>query len=431
MSSTQPPPSRHPRRAARPHARWPARRAARESTKPHARRSPRAAAALVLSAALLAAATLTAPTALARPADPGPASAIPRPAPRPAPVTTRPAASRPAPTGDLSSVRAEATRLRTKLDGQHRRLELLAEELEEAYARGVELLADASGLDRRRIATERELASPRPSWTSGPAAATWPAPAGSCPGWSAPTTRPTSWPGCPCSGPSSSPTWLWWTGSPRIKAKLDRTRSRLSERLVDQARGAEQLNLKRAEAERLAAEIERELRTMDGRVAALIEKQRRREEASQRAAFADYLAAARTAGTAPARDGRASSAARKAVEVALAQLGSPYVWGAEGPSTFDCSGLTSFAYAATGVTIPRVSRAQFAAYAASHPVAPTNLLPGDLVFFADDPRVPSTIHHVGMYIGKGLMVEAPHTGAVVRTSSIWRPSYAGAVRPAP
>ena len=146
---------------------------------------------------------------------------------------------------------------------------------------------------------------------------------------------------------------------------------------------------------------------MDSRVAALIEKQRRREEASQRAAFADYLAAARTAGTAPARDGRASSAARKAVEVALAQLGSPYVWGAEGPSTFDCSGLTSFAYAAAGVTIPRVSRAQFAAYAASRPVAPTNLLPGDLVFFADNPRVPSTIHHVGVYIGKGLMVEAP------------------------
>ncbi|HWD43666.1 MAG TPA: C40 family peptidase, partial [Actinomycetota bacterium] len=115
----------------------------------------------------------------------------------------------------------------------------------------------------------------------------------------------------------------------------------------------------------------------------------------------------------------------------LAQLGSPYVWGAEGPSTFDCSGLTSFAYAAAGVTIPRVSRAQFATYAASRPVAPTNLLPGDLVFFADNPRVPSTIHHVGMYIGKGLMVEAPYTGAVVRTSSIWRPSYAGAVRPAP
>jgi cell wall-associated NlpC family hydrolase len=395
-----------------------------------ARRSPRAVAVLALSAALLAAATLTAPAALARPADPGPASAIPRPAPRPAPAATRPAASRPAPAGDLASLRAEATRLRTKLDGQHRRLELMAEELEEAYARGVELLADASGLDRRRIAAERELAvaqaeldeRARSSYMAGP-------------GWFMSTLVGADDPAdalarLPLQRAVFESDLALVDRVTQIKAKLDRTRSRLSERLVDQARGAEQLNLKRAEAERLAAEIERELRTMDGRVAALIEKDRRREEASQRAAFADYLAAARTAGT-PARDGRASSAARRAVEVALAQLGSPYVWGAEGPSTFDCSGLTSFAYAAAGVTIPRVSRAQFAAYAASRPVAPTNLLPGDLVFFADNPRVPSTIHHVGMYIGKGLMVEAPHTGAVVRTSSIWRPSYAGAVRPAP
>ena len=215
------------------------------------------------------------------------------------------------------------------------------------------------------------------------------------------------------------------------KAKLDSTRSRLSERLVDQARGAEQLDARRAQAERLAAEIERELRTMDRRVAALIEQERRREEASQRAAFTDFMAAAQTTGTAPVRDGRASPAAAKAVAVALAQLGSPYVWGAEGPSTFDCSGLTSFAYAAAGVTIPRVSRAQFAAYAGLRPVDRLHLVPGDLVFFADNPGNPSTIHHVGMYIGRGLMVEAPYTGAVVRTSSIWRSSYAGAVRPAP
>jgi peptidoglycan DL-endopeptidase CwlO len=430
MPQSHPLSSRHPRQSASPHARWSARRDARGSVRPRARRSPGAAAALVLSAALLAAATLTAPAALARPADPGPVSAIPRPAPRPAPVAARPAATRPARAGDLTSLRAEATRLRTKLDGQHRRLELLAEELEEAYASGVELLAVASGLDRRRIAAERELAvaqaeldeRARSSYMAGP-------------GWFMSTLVGADDPAdalarLPLQRAVLESDLALVDRVTRIKAKLDRTRSRLSERLVDQARGAEQLNLKRAEAERLAAEIERELRTMDGRVAALIEKDRRREEASQRAAFADYLAAARTAGT-PARDGRASSAARRAVEVALAQLGSPYVWGAEGPSTFDCSGLTSFAYAAAGVTIPRVSRAQFAAYAASRPVAPTNLLPGDLVFFADNPRVPSTIHHVGMYIGKGLMVEAPHTGAVVRTSSIWRPSYAGAVRPAP
>jgi peptidoglycan DL-endopeptidase CwlO len=394
------------------------------------RRSARGMAATVASAALLAAVTFTAPAALARPAEPGPTVPIPGPSARP--PSTRPVTpARAVPAGDLASMRAEATRLRTKLDGQHRRLEVLAEELEEAYARGVELLADAGGLDRRRLAAERELAvaqaeldeRARSSYMAGP-------------GWFVSGLVGADDPAdalarLPLQRAVLEADLALVDRVAGIKAKLDRNRSRLAERLVDQARGAEQLDVKRAEAERLAAEIERELRTMDRRVAGLIERQRRREEASQRAAFADYLAAARTAGTVPARDGRASPAARKAVAVALAQLGSPYVWGAEGPSTFDCSGLTSFAYAAAGVTIPRVSRAQFAAYAGMRPVDPMHLVAGDLVFFADNPGVPSTIHHVGMYIGKGLMVEAPHTGAVVRTSSIWRSSYAGAVRPAP
>ena len=57
--------------------------------------------------------------------------------------------------------------------------------------------------------------------------------------------------------------------------------------------------------------------------------------------------------------------------------------------------------------------------------------PGDLVFFADDPTDPATIYHVGLYIGRGLMIEAPYTGAVVRISSILRPSLLGAARPTP
>jgi peptidoglycan DL-endopeptidase CwlO len=398
-------------------------------------RSARAAVRVALSAALLAAATLTAPAALARPADPGPTAPIPGPSIRQAhPGAARPGgggARRPVRAGDLASLRAEATRLRTTLDDQHRRLEVLAEGLEEAYARGVELLADASKLDRRRRAAERELAvaqaeldeRARSSYMAGP-------------GWFVAGLVGADDPAdalarLPLQKAVLEADLALVDRVAGIKAKLDATRSRLSARLVDQARGAEQLDAKRAQAQRLAADIERELRTMDRRVAALIDQQQRREEASQQAAYADYLAAARRSGTAPARDGRASAAARKAVAVALAQLGSPYVWGAEGPATFDCSGLTSFAYAAAGITIPRVSRAQFAAYAGLRPIDPLHLVAGDLVFFADNPGNPSTIHHVGMYIGKGLMVEAPHTGAVVRTSSIWRPSYAGAVRPSP
>ena len=385
---------------------------------------------VAVTAALVAAATLTAPASLAHPADPGPTLPVTGPAARPAgPGAARTSArgARP-PAGDLASLRAEASRLRATLDEQHRRLEVLAEDLEAAYARGVELLADASRLDRRRRAAERELAvaqaeldeRARSSYIAGP-------------GWFLSGLVAADDPAdalarLPLQRAVLEADLALVDRVAGIKARLDRTRSRLSARLVDQARGAEQLDAKRAKAERLAADIGRELRTMDRRVAALIDQERRREEASRRAAFADYLAGARRSGTAPLRDGRVSEAARRAVTVALAQLGSPYVWGAEGPATFDCSGLTSFAYAAAGITIPRVSRDQFAAYAGLRPVDPLRLVPGDLVFFAGNP---STIHHVGMYIGKGLMVEAPHTGAVVRTSSIWRPSYAGAVRPAP
>jgi cell wall-associated NlpC family hydrolase len=389
----------------------------------------------VVSVALLAATTLAAPAALARPLDPDPPAPVPRPAARPAgPAPTRPAdggaARRPRPR-DLASLRTEATRLRAKLDDQHRRLEVLAEDLEDAYTRGVDLLADAAKLERRRRAAEQELATvqaqlderARSTYMAGP-------------GWFVAGLVGDDDPAAalerlPLQKAVLEADLALVDQVARAKARLDEARSRLAARLVAQAEGAAQLDAKRAEAERLAAEISRELRTMDRRVATLIERERRREEAGQRAAFADFLAAARAAGTAPVRDGRASAAARKAVAVALAQLGSPYVWGADGPGTFDCSGLTSFAYAAAGITIPRVARAQFATYAGMRLVDPLHLVAGDLVFFADNPGNPASIHHVGMYIGKGLMVEAPHTGAVVRTSPIWRPSYAGAVRPAP
>jgi cell wall-associated NlpC family hydrolase len=343
--------------------------------------------AAAVSAALLAAVTFSAPAAVARPAEPGPTVPIPGRSARPPSI--RPVAGPPAvPAGDLGSLRSRATRLRAKLDGQHRRLEVLAENLEEAYTRGVGLLAEASLLDRRRQAAEREVAAAqaelderaRSSYMAGP-------------GWFVANLVGADDPAdalarLPLQRAVLDADLALVDRVARAKERLDHTRSRLSERLVDQARGAEQLDTKRAEAERLAAEIQRELRTMDRRVTALVERERRREEATQQAAFAGYLAAARTAGTTPPRDGRASPAAAKAVQAALAQLGSPYVWGAEGPSTFDCSGLTSFADAAAGITIPRVSRSQFAAYAGLRPVDPMHLIPGDLVFFADNPRNP-------------------------------------------
>jgi cell wall-associated NlpC family hydrolase len=115
-----------------------------------------------------------------------------------------------------------------------------------------------------------------------------------------------------------------------------------------------------------------------------------------------------------------TGAASVAVHTALAQLGKPYVWGAAGPNSFDCSGLTMYAWGAAGVSLPHSAAAQ---YDALPHVSQSNLRPGDLVFFG------SYIHHVGMYIGKGVMVAAPSSGRVVQVQKAIRSDYAGAARP--
>ena len=104
-----------------------------------------------------------------------------------------------------------------------------------------------------------------------------------------------------------------------------------------------------------------------------------------------------------------TNAAQIAVDTALAQRGDMYLYGATGPDRFDCSGLTSFAYKAAGVSIPRTSKAQ-STYGT--PVSKANLKPGDLVFFY------SPVSHVGMYIGNGQMVHSPTAGDVVKVSNV-------------
>ena len=116
----------------------------------------------------------------------------------------------------------------------------------------------------------------------------------------------------------------------------------------------------------------------------------------------------------------ARGSAAVAVRVALAQVGEPYHWGSAGPSSFDCSGLTMYAWGKAGVSLPHSSRQQ---YAALPHVARAALQPGDLVFFG------SPIHHVGIYVGAGRMVDAPSSGRTVRVSGIDRRDYVGAGRP--
>ncbi|GAA3859825.1 C40 family peptidase [Streptomyces sedi] len=108
-------------------------------------------------------------------------------------------------------------------------------------------------------------------------------------------------------------------------------------------------------------------------------------------------------------DGTATGRASSALNAAISKLGSPYVWGATGPSSFDCSGLTGWAYNQAGVSLPRVSQDQ--ANAGTR-VSQSELAPGDLVFFYPG------ITHVGIYVGNGQMVHAPSTGGVVEYASL-------------
>lgn len=135
------------------------------------------------------------------------------------------------------------------------------------------------------------------------------------------------------------------------------------------------------------------------------------------------LETARKAAERREREARAAerrSRAQVAVETALDQLGDPYVWAAEGPDAFDCSGLTMYAWARAGVPLPHNSARQ---YAALPNVSRDELRPGDLVFSGH-----GGISHVGMYIGDGRMVHASETGEPVQISPL-RSNYIGAARP--
>jgi cell wall-associated NlpC family hydrolase len=113
---------------------------------------------------------------------------------------------------------------------------------------------------------------------------------------------------------------------------------------------------------------------------------------------------------------------------ALTQLGKPYLWGGAGPDSFDCSGLTMVAWAHAGVQLLHYTGYQW--QEGPH-VSLNQLRRGDLLFYATNTSDPGTIHHVAIYIGNGMMVNAPYTGAFVRIDSMYQPGgLIGAVRPA-
>nr|WP_030804225.1 bifunctional lytic transglycosylase/C40 family peptidase [Streptomyces sp. NRRL F-2799] len=124
-----------------------------------------------------------------------------------------------------------------------------------------------------------------------------------------------------------------------------------------------------------------------------------------------------------------SRQAAGAIAYAQSKLGTPYLWGGTGTAAqsgrFDCSGLTQASYDKVGIKLPRVANDQY--NAGPHP-ARNELLPGDLVFFSHDPTDSRAIHHVGIYVGGGYMIDAPRTGAVIRFDPIDGGDYFGATR---
>jgi cell wall-associated NlpC family hydrolase len=168
------------------------------------------------------------------------------------------------------------------------------------------------------------------------------------------------------------------------------------------------------EKARLAA-IEREKQQEAARKAEELARQQAAQQKAQEEAAQQQDSGSSSAGsgssssTAPA-DSSYATKAEKALAFARAQIGKPYVWGAVGPGSYDCSGLTQAAWKAAGVTLPRTTYDQVNA---GTTVSLANAQPGDLVFFYDD------VTHVGIYIGNGMMIHAPKPGTYVREESIY------------
>ncbi|MEU4354443.1 C40 family peptidase [Streptomyces virginiae] len=190
-------------------------------------------------------------------------------------------------------------------------------------------------------------------------------------------------------------------------------------------RARKALDTRQTLAERQKAqreEVASQLKQVERLLASLTPEQLARlgahEEEQTAAAQRDLV----TSGALPTRTGTPTAAGGAALRYAAAQIGKPYVWGAEGPGSFDCSGLTSQAWAHAGRTIPRTSQEQWARL----PKVPLDQLrPGDLVVYF--PKAT----HVGLYVGDGKVIQAPRPGSVVKVSPVAANPLLGAVRPDP
>ncbi|GAA1356536.1 C40 family peptidase [Streptomyces beijiangensis] len=190
--------------------------------------------------------------------------------------------------------------------------------------------------------------------------------------------------------------------------RIDQLRTTADSRLAD-------LRTQQADLKKHKSDVQAKIRDAQSLLDRLSAPERTEYE-SGAAAPAEAASRSVTRSSAVAPNSRAA----QAVSFAYAALGSPYVWGATGPDAFDCSGLTQAAYRSAGVSLPRTTYSQINA---GQRVSQSELAPGDLIFFY------SGISHVGLYVGGGQMIHAPHPGAPVRLAPIDQMPFAGAVRP--
>ena len=190
-----------------------------------------------------------------------------------------------------------------------------------------------------------------------------------------------------------------------------------SQMMADFAVQAKQLEMRQAAAKRELDRIAATKKELGQEKAQIDDKAAKAKE---------LLSKLKARAAAPSRSGSrtpvnvpASGRAGAAVSYAMAQVGDAYVYGATGPSAFDCSGLTMMAWAQAGVSLPHSSSAQMGS---GTPVSQSDLQPGDLVFYY------SPVSHVGIYAGDGKFINAPQTGDVVKYQTVSSSAFSGARR---
>ena len=168
-----------------------------------------------------------------------------------------------------------------------------------------------------------------------------------------------------------------------------------------------------------ASQQERRAKTLAAQMSSKVSQIRQRESFFNSQAFQQAAAIYQKTGSYPNIHPTGDSVGVQALRWALTRVGDPYVWGAAGPSSFDCSGLVMWAYAQVGISLMHFTGDQ---WNEGQHISRSELMPGDLVFFFPD------LGHVGLYVGNGLMVDAPTFGQPVQVQPVFWSAYVGAVR---